>query len=100
MYYNNTFQTRTFKIVENSNFSDVDMKWIKSLSNVSGVTLQKKIMRVRTELEDAVPEIVDSINKRYCNSSKPKLCPLFCVYIQPPSKPKKWVEAVPLAAID
>jgi len=60
--------------------------WIGSLLNVSVVTQQKKTIRVRTELEDAVPGIVDSINKRYCNSSKPKLCPLFCVYVHPPVK--------------
>jgi hypothetical protein len=89
MYYNNTFQTRTFKIVENSNFADDDMKWIGALSNVSVVTLQKKSIKVRTELEDAVTGIVDSITKRYCNSSKPKLTPLFCVYVHPPVK-HKW----------
>src|SRR5271157_2853109 len=86
MYYNDSFQTRTFKIIDNSNFDKDDLKWIKSLPNVSVVSLQKKIMRVRTELDDAVPEIVDSITKRYCNSLKPKLSPLFCVYIQPPVK--------------
>ena len=90
MYYNNLFQTRTFKIIDSSNFTADDVKWIKSLPNVSVVSLQKKIMRVRTESEDAVPEIVDAITKRYCNSSKPKLSPLFCVYIQPPVKHKKY----------
>lgn len=89
MYYNNTFQIRTFKIVENGNFADDDMKWIGALSNVSVVTLQKNSIRVRTELEDAVTGIVDSITKRYCNSSKPKLTPLFCVYVHPPVK-HKW----------
>jgi hypothetical protein len=77
MYYNNTYQTRTFKIVEKSNFSDDDLKWIGSLGNVSVVTLQKKSIRVRTENEDAIKEIIDSVNKKYCNSSKPKLSPLF-----------------------
>jgi hypothetical protein len=77
MYYNNSYQTRTFKIVEKSNFSDDDLKWIGSLINVSVVTLQKKSIRVRTESEDAIKEIVDSVNKRYCNSSTPKLSPLF-----------------------
>ena len=91
MYYNNTFQTRTFKIVDNSNFAAGDLKWIRSLLNVSAVSIQKKIIRVRTELEDAVPGIVDSITKRYCNSSKPKLNALFCVYIHPPVKPKHYI---------
>ena len=89
MSCNNYSQTRTFKIVENSNFADDDLKWIGSLSHVSVVTLQKKSIRVRTELEDAIPEIVDSINKRYCNSSKPKLCPLFCTYTLASSKMNK-----------
>ena len=89
MYYNNTFQTRTFKIVKDSNFADDDMKWIGALSNVSVVTLQKNSIRVRTEIEDAVSEIVDSITKRYCNSLKPKLTPLFCVFVHPPVKHKK-----------
>jgi hypothetical protein len=87
-------QTRTFKIVEKGNFAKTDFAWIGSLLNVSVVTRQKKTIRVRTEVEDAVPEIVDSITKRYCNSSKPKLSPLFCVYIQPPSKHKKYTGTV------
>jgi hypothetical protein len=81
MYYNHTSQTRTFKIVENSNFADDDIKWIGSLGNVSVVTLQKKSIRVRTESEDAIAGIINSINKKYCNSSKPKLCPLFCTQL-------------------
>jgi trehalose-6-phosphate synthase len=63
--------------MEKSNFSDDDVKWIGSLVDVSVVTLQKKSIRVRTETEDAIKEIIDSINKKYCNSSKPKLSPLF-----------------------
>lgn len=89
MSYNSYSQTRTFKIVEDSNLTDDDLKWIGSLSNVSVVTLQKKSIRVRTEIEDAIPEIVDSINKRYCNSSRPKLCPLFCSYVRTSSKMNK-----------
>jgi hypothetical protein len=77
MYYNNSYQTRTFKIVEKSNFSDDDVKWIGALGYVSVVTMQKKSIRVRTETEDAIKGIIESINKRYCNSSKPKLSPLF-----------------------
>ncbi len=84
MSFINPSQTRTFKIVEDGNFDNDDMKWIKSLSNVSVVSLQKNTIMVRTEFEDAVPEIVDSITKRYCNSSKPKLNPLFCTNVQPP----------------
>ena len=88
MFYNNSFQTRTFKIEANSNFAADDIKWIESLSNVSVVTQQKKIIRVRTESMDAVPGIVNSINMRYCTCSSPKLSPLFCVFIQPPPKHK------------
>ncbi len=90
MSFANPSQTRTFKIVNDGNFTDDDMKWIGALSNVSVVSLQKKIIRVRTELDDAVPEIVDSITKRYCNSSTPKLTPLFCVFVQPPVKHKNY----------
>jgi len=90
MSYNNYSDTRTFKIVNNGNFADEDLKWIKALSNVSDVSQQKKTIRVRTEFEDAITEIVDSINKRYCNISEPKLSPLFCVFIKPPLKHKKY----------
>jgi hypothetical protein len=77
MYYNQSTQTRTFKVVEKSNFSDDDLKWIGALLNVTLVTLQKKSIRVRTDTEDAIAGIIDAINKKYCNSSKPKLSPLF-----------------------
>jgi hypothetical protein len=90
MSFANPSQTRTFKIVDNSNFAKDDLKWIRSLSNVSVVSLQEKTIRVRTELEDAIPGIVDSITKRYCNSSKPKLNALFCVYVHPPVKHKTY----------
>jgi hypothetical protein len=88
MSWINPSQTRTFKIVKDANFADDDMKWIGALSNVSVVTLEKNFIRVRTELEDAVPGIVDSITKRYCNSSNPKLNALFCVYVHPTPKHK------------
>jgi hypothetical protein len=77
MYYNNSTQTRTFKIEEQNNFSEDDVKWIRSLLNVSVVTLQKKSIRVFTESEDSIAEIVNSIKKKYCNSLKAKLSPLF-----------------------
>ena len=77
MYYNAISQTRTFKIVENSGFSEGDLAWIRSLINVSLVTLQKKTIRVLTNTEDAITGIVDSINKKYCNRAKAKLNPLF-----------------------
>lgn len=89
MSYNDPSQTRTFKIVEKCDFADEDMKWIGALAHVSVVTMHKNFIRVRTEFEDAVPAIVDSINKRYCTSAKPKLNPLFCVYTQPPVKHHK-----------
>jgi hypothetical protein len=79
MGYFDAAQTRTFKIVEKNNFSDEDVKWIKSIDNVSGLTKQKNTIRVFTETEDATKEIITSINKKYCNSSKPKLLPLFSV---------------------
>jgi hypothetical protein len=77
MNYHSASQTRTYKIVENSGFSDVDLDWIKSLLNVSLVTLQKKSIRVLTTTEDTINEIIYSINKKYCNSAKAKLAPLF-----------------------
>jgi hypothetical protein len=88
MIYNNSFQVRTFKIEKDSDFADDDIKWIESLSNVSVVTVQNKIMRVRTESEDTVVGIVDSINTRYCTCSNPKLSPLFCILIPAPPKHK------------
>lgn len=63
--------------MENGNFSEVDLAWIRSLVNVSLVTLQKKSIRVLTNTEDAIAKIVDSINKKYCNNAKAKLSPLF-----------------------
>ena len=77
MYYNNASQTRTFKIVEDGNFSEVDLAWIRALVNVSLVTLQKKSIRVLTNTDDAINNIVDAINKKYCNNAKAKLSPLF-----------------------
>ncbi len=74
---NDSAQTRTFNIVERSNFSDDDLTWIKSLIHVNVVTLQKKSIRVFTETEDAIFGIITAINKKYCNSAKPKLSPLF-----------------------
>jgi hypothetical protein len=77
MYHNSSSQTRTYKLVENAGFSEVDLEWIKSLLNVSMVTLQKKSIRVLTNTEDAINEIIYSINIKYCNSAKAKLAPLF-----------------------
>jgi hypothetical protein len=77
MHYNSSSQTRTYKIVENAGFSEADLEWIKSLLNVSMVTLQKKSIRVLTNTSDSINEIIDSINKKYCNSAKAKLAPLF-----------------------
>jgi hypothetical protein len=94
MSYNNSSQTKTFKIVKGGNFADEDLKWIRSLPYVSAVTMQKNLIRVRTEFEDEVTGIVASINNRYCNGSSPKLNPLFCVNIQPPAKHNKSKSAV------
>jgi hypothetical protein len=77
MHYNALSQTRTFKIVENGNFSEADCAWIRSLVDVSLVTVQKKSIRVLTNTEDAINKIIDSINKKYCNSARAKLSPLF-----------------------
>jgi trehalose-6-phosphate synthase len=79
MGYFDTAQARTFKIEDKNEFSDDDVKWIKSIVNVSVVTKQKKSIRVFTETEDAIPGIITSINKKYCNMSHPKLTPLFSV---------------------
>ncbi|MBN1131307.1 MAG: hypothetical protein JXA71_20140 [Chitinispirillaceae bacterium] len=77
MYYNNATQTRTFKIVEENHFCEDDVQWIKSLKNVDLITVQKKSIRVLTESDEAIKGIIEAINKRYCNSAKPKLNPLF-----------------------
>jgi hypothetical protein len=77
MNYTGSSQTRTFKIVEKNNFSNDDVEWIRSLVNVSVVTVQEKTIRVLTETDDAMAGIISSINKKYCLSSKPKLSPLF-----------------------
>jgi len=79
MGYFDSSQARTFKTEEKNKLSEDDLTWIRSLINVSVVTLQKKSIRVHTETEDAIPGIITSINKKYCNSSKPKLTPLFSV---------------------
>jgi hypothetical protein len=89
MSYNNYSDTRTFKVLEKGDFADEDLKWIKSLPNVSIVSQQKNTIRVQTNSEDTIPEIVASINTRYCDCSNPKLSPLFCVHIQPPAKHNK-----------
>lgn len=91
MSYNNYSTTKTFKIVKNGNFSDEDLKWIMSLSNVSKVTLQKETIRVSTEFEDSVSEIVNSVNKQYCDCLEPKLSPLFCVHVHPPVKHRNYL---------
>jgi hypothetical protein len=77
MSYFGSSQTRTFKIVEDRGFSEVDLAWIRSQVNVSLVTLQKKTIRVLTTTEDSIAKIVDTINKKYCNNAKAKLSPLF-----------------------
>jgi hypothetical protein len=77
MYYNNSKQIRTFKIVEKDKLSEDDLVWIRSLVDVSLVTVQEKTIRVITETEDAIAGIIDAILKKYCKSAKPKLSPLF-----------------------
>ena len=63
--------------MEKDNFSDDDLQWIRSLVNVSVVTVQEKTIRVITETDDAIAGIINAILKKYCRSSKPKLSPLF-----------------------
>jgi hypothetical protein len=77
MNYTGAIQTRTFKVVEKNSFSEDDVEWIRSLVNVSFVTVQEKTIRVLTETDDAIAGIISSINTRYCKSAKPKLSPLF-----------------------
>jgi hypothetical protein len=77
MGYFDSAQTRTFKTEAKNKLSEDDFTWIRSLINVTVVTSQKKSIRVFTETEDAMAGIISSINKKYCNSSKPKLTPLF-----------------------
>jgi hypothetical protein len=77
MGYFDAAQARTFKTEVKNKLSADDLTWIRSIVNVTDVTLQKKSIRVFSEIEDAMVGITSSINKKYCNSSKPKLTPLF-----------------------
>ena len=77
MHFHNSALTRTFKIVEENNFSTDDLQWLKSLLNVSDVTRQKKTVRVSSESADAIGDIITSIGKKFCNSATPKLSQLF-----------------------
>jgi len=77
VYYNGISQTRTFKIVDRNGFSEDDLAWIRSLVHVSLVTVQAKTIRVMTQTEDAITEIITAINSRYCKSAHPQLSPLF-----------------------
>jgi len=77
MNYNNLSQTRTYKIVAENKFNEDDLAWLKSLKNVSAVDLRKNHLIVLTKIVDSIAEIIKSINCKFCNSSKPKLKPLF-----------------------
>ena len=77
MNYNNTTQTRTYKIIEENRLTEEDFNWLKSLNNVTSIEVHKKSLTVLTKIVDSIAEIVRSINCKFCNSSKPKLKPLF-----------------------
>jgi hypothetical protein len=77
MNYNNTTQTRTYKIIEENRLTEDDFTWLKSLKNVTTIEMHKKSLTVLTKIVDSIAEIVRSINCKFCNSSKPKLKPLF-----------------------
>jgi hypothetical protein len=77
MNLNSSTQMRTFKKVEATTLTDEDIKWIRSLNNVSKVESQKKSIVVTAELIDSMSDIIGSIKRKYCNSAKAKLKPLF-----------------------
>jgi len=77
MDYNKSSQTRTYKIVAENKLTDGDLVWLKSLKNVSSIEMHKNYMNVLTKIMDTMADVVKSINCKFCNSSKPKLKPLF-----------------------
>jgi hypothetical protein len=77
MNYNRPTQTRTFKIIEENKLTEDDLQWLKSLKNVTTIEVHKKSLTVLTKIVDSIAEIVASIKCKFCNSSKPKLKPLF-----------------------
>jgi hypothetical protein len=77
MNYNNPTQTRTYKIIAENKLTEDDFNWLKSLKNVTTIETHKKSLTVLTKIVDSIAEIVKSINCKFCNSSKPKLKPLF-----------------------
>jgi hypothetical protein len=77
MNYNNPTQVRTYKIVEENKLTEEDFNWLKSLNNVTSIEVHKKSLTVLTKIVDSIAEIISSINRKFCNSSKPKLKPLF-----------------------
>lgn len=68
---------RTYKIIEENKLTEDDFSWLKSLKNVTSVETHKKSLTVLTQIADSIAEIVRLINCKFCNSSKPKLKPLF-----------------------
>jgi hypothetical protein len=77
MNYNRPTQTRTYKIIDENKLTEDDFNWLKSLKNVTTIETHKKSLTVLTKIVDSIAEIVKSINCKFCNSSKPKLKPLF-----------------------
>jgi hypothetical protein len=77
MDYNKASQTRTYKIVSENHITDEDIAWLKSLKNVTTIEMHKNYLTVLTKIMDSMAEIVKTINCKFCNSSKPKLKPLF-----------------------
>lgn len=77
MNYNRPTQTRTYKIIEENQLTEDDFDWLRSLKNVTTIEMHKKSLTVLTKIVDSIAEIVASINCKFCNSSKPKLKPLF-----------------------
>ena len=77
MNYNRPPQTRTYKIIAENKLTEDDFNWLRSLKNVTTIEMHKKSLTVLTKIVDSIAEIVRSINCKFCNSSKPKLKPLF-----------------------
>jgi hypothetical protein len=63
--------------VAENKFNEEDLTWLRSLKNVTTVELHKNSITVLTKIVDSIADIIKSINCKFCNSSKPKLKPLF-----------------------
>jgi hypothetical protein len=77
MNYTTASQKRTYKIVSENKLTDEDITWLRAIKNVNDIEMHKNYITVATKIVDSITEIVKSINCKFCNSSTPKLRPLF-----------------------